>query len=133
MNNIVTEFFKVNVGVIFTSAVVTVILSAFMWGTGIWSDFFQDTSSKLSGAGQEMMHAVTDVRDLDGANLYKILEANRHVVTDWCIYKEKSDGSKEYITDWDSLLQDPTQRYVISISGDPSIGYIITASASKEV
>lgn len=103
------------------------LVSAIVWtisiGSAIWSSFQDDIIMYYSEAGLSIMVDANNLESLDSANLYKMMEVNRNIITDFRI--ENLDGT--IVSDTRELLDRPTDRFSVIIRGDSSIGFEVSA------
>lgn len=123
MGELVSKWILTSISVVVFSSLVSVIAWTLVIGYNIADDLQGDAITYYSEAGLSMMVDANNVDSIDSANLYKVMEVNRNIITDFSI--TNLDGS--FVYDTSELLKRPLDRFSIVIQGDSSIGFEVTA------
>ena len=124
MEGALSKWILTSISVVLFSSLVSLIAWTVMLGYGIAYDLEDDVITYYSEAGLSMMVSANNLESIDSANLYKVMESNRNVITDFQI--TNLDGS--FVYDTRDLLNRPTDRFKVVIRGDSSIGFEVTAT-----
>lgn len=123
MGEVLSKWILTCIAVVIFSSLVSVIVWTLAIGYNIADDMKSDVITYYSEAGLSMIVDANNVDSIDSANLYKIMEVNRNIITDYSI--SNLDGS--FVYDTKELLTRPLDRFSIVIEGDSSIGFEVTA------
>lgn len=123
MGEVLSKWILTCIAVVIFSSLVSVIVWTLAIGYNIADDMQSDVITYYSEAGLSMIVDANNVDSIDSANLYKIMEVNRNIITDYSI--SNLDGS--FVYDTKELLTRPLDRFSIVIEGDSSIGFEVTA------
>ena len=123
MEGTFTKSIMVAISVVIVASIVSAIVFTVYLGTQAFSDFQSGVVTQYSEAGLSMMVDAKNLESLDAANVYKMMEVNRNIIKDFSIIK--LDGS--VITSRSILLQYPTERYSVVITGDSVTGFYVFA------
>lgn len=123
MDDTLMKYVIIAIVVVITAAFVGTVAWTMTIGTSIASRIQDTTITLYSEAGLSMMVDANNIDDIDATNLYKVMEVNRNIITDWTI--RNIDGSME--KDNRELLNRPTDRFSINIEGDSAIGFKLEA------
>lgn len=113
------KWILISVSVVVFATLVSVMVFTFKLGTAIAGDLENQVAGIYSEAGLSMLVDADNLEDIDGANLYKILEANSNIITSYSI--KNLDGS--LILETNELLTRPLDRFKVNITGDSRIGF----------
>lgn len=123
MEDVLSKSLIVSVAVVLCSAVISAIAFTIVLGYSIVGALQDDVVTYYSEAGLSIMVDANNLDDLDAANVYKMLEVNRNIITDTDI--TLLDGS--HVVDTRDLLSIPTARFKVDIYGDSSVGFEVRA------
>lgn len=123
MDDTLMKYVIIAIVVVITAAFVGTVAWTMTIGTSIASSIQDTTITLYSEAGLSMMVDANNIDNIDATNLYKVMEVNRNIITDWTI--RNIDGSME--KDNRELLNRPTDRFSINIEGDSAIGFKLEA------
>lgn len=129
MGDTAQRFVLISVATVVLASVVGIILWTVVYGLDVSNDLTDDAITIYSEAGLSMMVDQHNLESIDAANLYKMMEVNRNIITDYAI----KDESGVNITDKSYLLEHPTERFKVVITGDSSIGFKVVATKFVEV
>lgn len=124
MESILTKWVTNSISVVLFAVLVGFIAWSGAIGLSIAGDAQSDVVTYYSEAGLGMMIESSNVDDLDAANIYKVIEVNRNVITSYRIVNK--DGS--LIQNTLDLLSHPTNRYKVVIRGDAAVGFTFDAT-----
>lgn len=127
MGDLLTKHILVSVSVVLLSTLVGVIAWTVTLGYSIAGDAQSKVITYYSEAGLSMMINAHNIDSVDSANLYRMLEVNRNLITDYSIKRLDNSTIKEF----SDLLDNPTSRYKVVIRGDSAVGFEITATEIK--
>lgn len=124
MEGVLSKWILTSISVVLFASLISLIAWTVMLGYGIAYDLQDGVIVYYSEAGLSMMVNANNLESIDSANLYKVMESNRNVITDFKI--TNLDGSIIY--DTRELLNRPTDRFNVVIRGDSSTGFEVTAT-----
>ena len=111
------------------SALVSIVMFTVSLGMNIYSAATSRVTEYYSEAGLSIMIDAHNLDSIDAPNLYKMLNVNQSVITDWHI----TDLEGNIIVDWQNILENPTSRYSVNITGDSAMGFEVEAEEIERV
>lgn len=127
MEDTVAKSFMISISIVLMGMLSFVIWFTVIMGYNIAADFQSSSIEQYSQAGLSMIINAQNCEDVDAANLYKIMDANRNIIKEYRILLK--DGT--LITDIRDLLDHPIYRYKINITGDSAIGFLVDVEQIK--
>lgn len=127
MEDTVAKSFMISISIVLMGMLSFVIWFTVIMGYNIAADFQSSSIEQYSQAGLSMIINAQNCEDVDAANLYKIMDANRNIIKEYRIVLKNGD----IITDIRDLLDHPIYRYKINITGDSAIGFLVDVEQIK--
>lgn len=126
MEDSISKYILMAVSVVLLAALLSAIAFGSVFGFQILGNFQSDMAKDYSKAGLSMMIDASNLESIDAANMYRMIELNRHNLIGY----EIRDDNNNLITDIELLLNNPMKRFSVVISGDSTSGFRVVA---KEV
>lgn len=119
METALEKWIVTSVSVVILASLVATISWTVVIGWDIAASFQDNVIKYYSEAGLSIMVDANNIDDVDAVNLYKMMEVNRNIITDYTI--RNLDGT--YVFDTRTLLNRPADRFSVVIRGDSSTGF----------